>query len=209
MNLQNSQNLQNLQNEESPNEDLMREHGVLNRILLIYEEIINRLSNNQFHLINPKFMLAPAYLIRKFVEDHHEITEEKYIFPVLLKKNIQTNIVHELINQHKIGRLITDNIINSIRNNNVEEIIKNMKLFIKMYRMHESREDTVVFQEFKKVIDKKEYEELGEIFEKEEEKKFGKNGYEKILNIVIHIEKYFNIFDLTNTTVNVVNALHL
>ena len=32
--------------EVSAVEDLMREHGVLNRLLLIYEEIIRRLHNN-------------------------------------------------------------------------------------------------------------------------------------------------------------------
>ena len=33
--------------EVSPGEDLMREHGVLNRVLLIYEEISRRLDAGQ------------------------------------------------------------------------------------------------------------------------------------------------------------------
>ena len=30
-----------------PTEDLMREHGILNRVLLSYEEIVKRLDNNK------------------------------------------------------------------------------------------------------------------------------------------------------------------
>jgi hypothetical protein len=34
-----------------PTEDLMKEHGILSRVLLIYEEIIKRIDNNNFKLL--------------------------------------------------------------------------------------------------------------------------------------------------------------
>src|SRR5438094_10500097 len=64
--------------EVSAPEDLMREHGVLNRILLIYEEGLRRLRVREE--VPPEVFHRPATLVRKFVEDYHEKLEENFIF---------------------------------------------------------------------------------------------------------------------------------
>src|SRR6266571_3450987 len=64
-------------------EDLMREHGVLNRILLIYEEGLRRLRDREE--VTPDVFHKPATLVRKFVEEYHEKLEENFIFPELQK----------------------------------------------------------------------------------------------------------------------------
>jgi len=64
-----------------PIEDLMREHGVLRRVLLIYEEGLRRIATRQDFPGNP--FLTGAQLIRRFIEDYHEKNEEKFIFPKL------------------------------------------------------------------------------------------------------------------------------
>src|SRR4051795_2356008 len=65
--------------EVSAAEDLMREHGVLNRILLVYEEGLRRLRARQD--VPPDVFHKPATLVRRFVEDYHEKLEENFIFP--------------------------------------------------------------------------------------------------------------------------------
>src|SRR5947208_1355792 len=60
-------------------EDLMREHGLLNRILLIYEEGLRRLRSKEE--VPPEVFERPARLVRSFVEDYHEKLEERFIFP--------------------------------------------------------------------------------------------------------------------------------
>src|SRR5437870_8760347 len=59
-------------------EDLMKEHGVLNRCLLIYEEAMRGLQKRED--IPPEVFNHTAQLIRKFVEEYHEQNEEKFIF---------------------------------------------------------------------------------------------------------------------------------
>ena len=54
----------------------MREHGVLNRILLIYEEGLRRLRDKEE--VTPDVFHKPAMLVRKFVEDYHEKLEEHF-----------------------------------------------------------------------------------------------------------------------------------
>lgn len=93
-------------------DDLFLEHSLLNRILLIYD---NQLLEKQ-----PNYIVinSAAKIVRKFIEDHHEQMEEKFIFPLFLAPNVGTNIdthistlIKELINQHNIGREITSKII--------------------------------------------------------------------------------------------------
>src|SRR4051794_13921085 len=95
--------------EISAPEDLMREHGLLNRILLIYEEGLRRMRNRE-HVAADVF-LKPAELVRKFVEDYHEQLEEKFIFPKFEKKKKLVELVATLREQHKAGRVLTDRIV--------------------------------------------------------------------------------------------------
>src|SRR6202521_1403330 len=61
-------------NEVSPPEDLMREHGVVKRILLVYGEALRRLDANED--LAPEPLADSAKIIREFVEDYHEKLEE-------------------------------------------------------------------------------------------------------------------------------------
>src|SRR5436189_5685062 len=90
-------------------EDLMREHGVLNRILLIYEEGLRRLRNKED--VPPDVFHKPATLVRKFVEDYHEKLEEKFIFPEFEKARKLVDLVKVLKEQHEAGRKVTDVIV--------------------------------------------------------------------------------------------------
>lgn len=55
-------------------EDLMKEHGVLNRCLLIYEEGLRRLHGGE---VWPGVFHHTALLVRSFVEQYHERNEER------------------------------------------------------------------------------------------------------------------------------------
>src|SRR6476619_2113407 len=57
------------EDEVSPAEDLMREHGILKRVLLIYPKVMNRIDSKQN--FPPDVVLSSAKLIRAFVEDYH------------------------------------------------------------------------------------------------------------------------------------------
>src|SRR5215472_12040320 len=63
----------------STNEDLMREHGVLNRILLIYEEAMRRMQGKE--KVDVDVISKSASLIKRFIEEYHEKLEEDYLFP--------------------------------------------------------------------------------------------------------------------------------
>ncbi len=92
--------------EVSPSEDLMREHGVLKRILLIYGEALRRMDANED--LSPEPLAASAKIIREFVEDYHEKLEENFLFPRFKKAGKLVDLVDVLLQQHQAGRRLTD-----------------------------------------------------------------------------------------------------
>lgn len=180
--------------EISPTEDLMREHGILNRIMLIYEDILQKIKNKTEFDIN--LLLKSATIVKEFIEEYHEPLEEKYIFSALLEKNMHTELIEELIAQHRISKLITEKIFKFIADSNLSKISKYIKIFIHMYRAHESREDTVIFTQFRKITDDPTIKKLADVFEDTEHELFGPGGYESILAKVTDIEKQLGIYDL-------------
>jgi hemerythrin-like domain-containing protein len=187
----------------SPPEDLMQEHGLLNRVLLIYDNCRMQLANRQTF---PKdALLNAAGIIRTFVEDYHEKQEENYLFPRFQKANQLTDLVQVLLQQHQAGRTVTDQIIQlsksmTLDDNENQRLIKLLSDFNIMYRPHESREDTVLFPAFRKLVSRHEYDSLGEEFENNEQKLFGKDGFEKIVDKVTAIEKQLGIYELAQFT---------
>ena len=97
------------ESEVNPVEDLMREHGVLRRVLLIYEEMISRISGAK--VLPPDVIADSTGIIRRFVEDYHEKLEENEIFPRFEKAGKLNDLVRVLIVQHQAGRRLTDSIL--------------------------------------------------------------------------------------------------
>jgi hemerythrin-like domain-containing protein len=79
-------------------------------------------------------------------------------------------------------------------------MVRATQAFIRMYRPHEAREDTVLFPAFRKIVSAKRLQELGEQFEKEEDRLFGEEGFEKTVEQVASIEKQLGIYDLAQFT---------
>src|SRR5260370_26074220 len=67
--------------EVTATEDLMREHGVIRRVLLVYTEMAAKLREDP-NAVSPDALHRAAKLFRTFGEDYHEkMLEEAYIFP--------------------------------------------------------------------------------------------------------------------------------
>jgi hemerythrin-like domain-containing protein len=185
-------------------EDLMKEHGVLNRCLLIYEEGMRRI--HRMEDIDPQVFQHTAQLIRTFVEKYHEKNEEKYIFPVFEKAQKLVDLVKTLKTQHQAGRDVTAQILKLSQPDqfrqqaNRDQVAKYCSSFIRMYRPHESREDTVLFPALRTILTPKEVEQLGSRMEEDEQKVLGHEGFEKSVDQVATIEKQLGIFDLKQFT---------
>jgi hemerythrin-like domain-containing protein len=182
----------------STNEDLMREHGVLNRILLIYDKGIRRIqANNKFDL---SIIGKSAGLIQKFIEDYHEKLEENHLFPRFEKAGKLVDLVKTLRTQHAAGRTVTGRILASVKSGDTQALGGDLAAFVRMYRPHEAREDTVLFPALHEIVSKHEYDAMGEQFESIERKTFGGDGFDMAVDQVTDLEKQFGIYDLAQFT---------
>lgn len=180
-------------------EDLMREHGVLNRLLLIYEEVIRRIEQE---VPVPLGELKEALLLmQSFIENYHEKLEENYIFPIFEAQKKELDLVKTLRKQHQIGREITTSLLRIVSQGSeaqskAGEIQKLLKEFIAMYRPHAAREDTELFPKLSSLICKKQLDQLSEKFEELEQSLFGAEGFFKEVNKVTLIEQKLHIHTL-------------
>jgi hemerythrin-like domain-containing protein len=188
--------------EVSTNEDLMREHGVLNRVLLIYDEGMRRIQANE--KFDGTVLVKAAGLIKSFIEDYHEKLEEDHIFPRFEQSgNKLTELTVNLRAQHAVGRILTEKIAAAAKSGDTQGLSKALASFNHMYRPHEAREDTVLFPALHKVVSRHEYDAMGEEFERIERKTFGGDGFDMAVDKVTELEKQFDIYDISKFTPDV------
>jgi len=191
--------------EVTATEDLMREHGILRRILLVYQETATRLSGNAS--IPPEPLQKAAKLFRVFGEEYHEKKlEETYIFPAVKKAAGEAaGYADVLIAQHQRGREITDFVLAvtagpKMSTSNLKSFVAALESMVRMYEHHAAIEDTVVFPTWKETLNSKQLDDLNEKFEEIEHQQFGEDGFEDALEQIAQIEQSLGLSDLTQFT---------
>lgn len=187
----------------TPPEDLMREHGMLDRVLLVYEAAMRKFDAKEE--FDPAVITQSAQVIRDFIENYHEKSEEQQIFTRFTKANQMTDIVATLLTQHRAGRKVTETILRlapGSRQNGDDrrQLVGAMRSFIAMYRPHAAREDTDLFPKLRSLVSQHEYDSIAEQFERDEKQTFGDDGFEKMVDRVAQIERMIGIDDLAKFT---------
>ena len=185
-------------------EDLMREHGVLKRVLLVYDEACRRIDAKKD--VPADSLAAAAKIIRTFIEDYHEKLEEQHLFPRFEKAGKLVDLVTILRAQHAAGRRVTEVTLQLANHHALKaeadrvRLADSMRQFVRMYEPHEAREDTVLFPAIRSIVSPHEFDAMGEEFEKTEQRVLGRDGFETMVDRVAGIEKDFGIYDLAQFT---------
>ncbi len=192
--------------EVTATEDLMREHGVIRRALLVYFEVIPKLRQNPSS-VDAAVLRRTAQLFRTFGEDYHErMLEEQHIFPLIRKQGSELKRYADILTeQHNRGREITDYVLAvangpKISSAHAEPLAKVFESFVLMYQNHAAREDTIVFPAWKKNFSDKQLNEISDQFEDIEHKMFGKDGFEDAEKQISSIETGLGFGDLAQFT---------
>jgi hemerythrin-like domain-containing protein len=187
----------------TPTEDLMREHGVLNRVLLVYETGLQKFANNED--FDVAILSRAAGIVHEFIEDYHERNEEQQLFPRFRKAGQMVELVNVLYQQHQAGRRLTDTILALVPESRKpgesrSRLIASVQSFVRMYRPHEAREDTELFPALRHIVSAHEFDAMGEDFERDERRKFGEDGFERYAAQVAQLEQALGIHDLARFT---------
>ena len=184
-------------------EDLMREHGVLNRVLLVYEAGLGKFARGEdFDVV---VLSRAADIVRQFIEGYHERNEEQQVFPRFRKAGRMIELVDVLYQQHQAGRRLTDTILGLVPASQApgesrNRLIASLQSFIAMYRPHEAREDTDLFPKLRAIVSPHEFDAMREDFERDERRRFGEGGFESYVARVAALEQSLGIHDLALLT---------
>jgi hemerythrin-like domain-containing protein len=186
-------------------EDLMREHGVLRRCLMVYSETAAHLrAGDRF---DPQPVRRAAELFRRFGEGYHEMMlEEMHIFPQVKQAGGEAAALVDVLKaQHERGREITAYTLQvlgkgAVGTGDAEPLARALDNFVRMYRAHAAREDTVVFPAWKESLSEQQLHEMGERFEDIERQTFGHDGFEDAVKQIADIEKALGLADLAKFT---------
>ena len=192
--------------EVTATEDLMREHGVLRRALLVYTAAATKLHGNPSS-VPPDALQKTAKLFRAFGEEYHEKKlEEQFIFPTVKQAGGEAASYPDiLIAQHNRGRELTDYIINvtqsgKLGTSNAEDLAKALEGFVLMYRNHAAREDTIIFPAWKQTLTAKQLDQMNDKFEDIEHEQFGEDGFEDAVKQISAIESSLGLSDIAQFT---------
>jgi hemerythrin-like domain-containing protein len=187
----------------TPPEDLMREHGVLDRLLLIYDAGLRKFASNED--FDPTIIVKSAEIVRDFIENYHEKSEEEAVFPRFKKAGKMVPLVDTLLSQHQAGRRVTQSVLQYApgsrkADDDRHRLVASIQSFITMYRPHAAREDTDLFPMLRSLVSAHEYDAMAEDFEKKEHQLFGEDGFEKMVQRVAGLEQAIGIDDLAQFT---------
>jgi hemerythrin-like domain-containing protein len=189
--------------ELTPAEDLMREHGVLKRVLLSYRAASDKLSGGT--AVPLSAVHAGATVIHDYIEGFHEGLEEGYVFPALVHAGQLTDTVDTLLVQHGRGR-------GCRRGRGVEDphredpaatrtqLVADLTAFVRMYEPHEAREDTVIFPTLRTILSPQQLHDLSTTFTALEDKQFGVGEFDRMVASVTALEQSLGIYDLNQFT---------
>jgi hemerythrin-like domain-containing protein len=190
-----------------PGEDLMAEHGVLKRVLLVYQYSQQRIDAGDAPPVQA--IHGGAQIIHDFIESFHEALEETYVFPRLRSAGQLTSTVDTLLVQHARGRQITQLLLagtdpttpNPLASTAAQDRVSaGLGAFVRMYQPHEAREDTVVFPAYRALLSPSEIDEAGATFAALQTTQFGPDGFNSFVSQVAGIEQDLGIYDLDQFT---------
>jgi hemerythrin-like domain-containing protein len=115
----------------------MREHGVLDRLLLIYEAGTRKFASNED--FDPAIINGSAEIVRDFIGNSHEKSEEEAVFPRFRKVGKMVPLVDTLLAQHQAGRRVTQSILQFAPGSRKDgdgrrRLLISIQSFVTMYR---------------------------------------------------------------------------
>jgi hemerythrin-like domain-containing protein len=185
-------------------EALLEQHELLNRVLLLYDEIAHRLEIGTD--LPPATLVADAAgIVRRYFEDFHQRIEETKLFPRLQERLLLPGLLAKLIRQHQIGRGLTDQILTGAAPlawgdpARRTQLIPALRAYSHILRPHEAREGTTVFPRIRAVFDPEEVQELSDRIEQEQQTTFG--GFQAVVHQVGALEEPLGLY-LLDASIN-------
>jgi len=176
-------------------EILIEEHRVIERVLNALEKAANRLSRGEDVYL--RFFTGTAVFIKCFIDGCHHKKEEAVLFPALNENGLSkdSGLITVMLAEHEEGRRLALMLRQSVERLQAGEVRKreaiaeNASNYIKLIRLHISKEDKVVFPMADKVIPTDQQDQILEAYKPFERDDNGEGMHEKYYGLAGRLEK--------------------
>ena len=192
-------------------EALLRDHGLIGRILLDYREAAALVRAN-FSSVDGRLVWRLADFWRRFGEGYHQPLEETHVFPLAMKAGGEAaGLVPLLLAQHARGRQITAFVqaktaAGAIAGGDADALVLALESFVRMMLAHEAYEDTVLLPAWRRGLSAGQLKDLGAQFEATEAAAFKPSGLAAATAELAAIEDALRIRDLSRYTADAPGA---
>ena len=185
-------------------EDMLAQHGVVDRMLDVYAELSRQLEAGR--PVRPETVWNAAGLVQTFVEGYHEKLEEDLVFVRFEAAGRELRLIGTLRRQHRVAALLNAQILLLASRADLEDpadrarLAADLRSYVLMYRPHTAREDTVIFPELREVATPEDFYDMGVTIGRRRRELFGPGGYERIVERVADVERVLGIHGLEQFT---------
>lgn len=185
-------------------ERLMSEHGLIQRLMICFEEAANKLESDAEVLASP--LLGAGSIVDEFVGMYHEELEEQHIFRALEGNEELAGLILTLRRQHAAGRRLTARMIRiagggpRVTGPERATLAVFCRSYARMYRAHAAYEDTLLMPALRKLLGADAFGELSGQVAEFARNTLGVVGLEDALERVRAVEAALGIGSLEDFT---------
>jgi len=190
--------------EVSAAEELMRQHAVAGRLLLIYDKAAGPESGSAKP--SAKALVSTAEMIRSNVDEHHMKLEEESVFPLFQKSGTMADLITVLREQHTAARGLNEVILRAAEkgeSTSTESLTRDLRAYTRMLAAHTAYEETVLYPQLRTVVSPQEYERMETTLREADRKKLGREGFAGLVAKVAELESTAGITGLAQFTARV------
>jgi hemerythrin-like domain-containing protein len=174
---------------------LMQEHRLIERGLALLKNIADRLERGESVSIEKVISLLDFF--RVFADKCHHAKEEKALFPKLETRGIprEGGPIGVMLNEHEKGRTLQEQMRQALSDfleaKARQNFVSSAREYITLLSQHIWKEDNVLFQMAKQILNKSDDMELEKSFESYEQEQIGGDSHEQYHKLICELEAYF------------------
>ncbi len=161
-------------------EDLFQEHGVLRRLLVLFDRFVTIRS------VDPRVLIPATTLFAEFGADYHAKTEEKMIFPIFAKS--AACHVQEFKREHKTATAMVKAIASFAKYGHMNDLCHTIPAFTELYHSHSAREDLIIFAKLRTKLGDRRLHTLSVEVEEFKADILGENAFAEAVKMLNDIE---------------------
>ena len=174
--------------EMRPTEDLMNEHRVIERMLVVVSRAADRL--NEGREVGSEVFVGAADFFKNFADRCHHGKEEKLLFKKMMERGVSGEVgpIAVMLREHEDGRAhvrkIAELSARKLDERSRTELIKHAKAYVDLLGQHIQKEDNILYPMANQILTSEDQKELEKGFDEVEEKIMGPGVHERYHHMI-------------------------